>query len=86
MAAVVAEKMVDAAIEWMVQSILGNLFNEKQEAWIHGVELADDVHKLKSAMRYVQMVVEAVKGRKIENVPLGMSLGDLLSCCTTQRM
>lgn len=69
--------VVDAAIGWLVQSILGNLFTEKLEAWDRRVGLADDVEKLKSDMRYVQMVLAAARGRKIENGPLMQSLGDL---------
>uniref|UniRef100_K3YES4 NB-ARC domain-containing protein n=1 Tax=Setaria italica TaxID=4555 RepID=K3YES4_SETIT len=69
--------VVDAAIGWLVQSILGNLFTEKLEAWTRRVGLANDVEKLKSAVRYVQMVVAAAKGRKIENEPLARSLSDL---------
>ncbi|OQU82364.1 putative disease resistance protein RGA4 isoform X1 [Sorghum bicolor] len=69
--------MVDAAIGWLVQGILGNLFTEKLEAWTERIGLADDVDKLKSDMRYVQMVVAAAKGRRIENEPLAQSLADL---------
>ena len=69
--------MVDAAIGWLVQGILGNLFTEKLEAWTQRIGLADDVDKLKSDMRYVQMVAAAAKGRKIENEPLAQSLADL---------
>jgi hypothetical protein len=69
--------VVDAAIGWLVQSILGNLFNEKLEAWTRRVGLANDVDKLKSAVKYVQMVVAAAKGRKTENEPLARSLADL---------
>lgn len=68
---------MDAAIGWLVQSILGNCFNEKLEAWTCTVGLADDVEKLKSAMRYVQMVLDAAKGRNIKSEPLENSLGDL---------
>ncbi|CAD6262241.1 unnamed protein product [Miscanthus lutarioriparius] len=69
--------VVDAAIGWLVQGILGNLFTEKLEAWTQRIGLADDVDKLKSDMRYVQMVAAAAKGRKIENEPLAQSLADL---------
>lgn len=68
--------VVDAAIGWLVQSIMGNCFTEKLEAWTCSVGLADDVEKLKSAMRYVQMVLDAAKGRKIKST-LENSLGDL---------
>ncbi|CAL5025381.1 unnamed protein product [Urochloa decumbens] len=69
--------VVDAAVGWLVQSILGNLFTDKLEAWTRRVGLSNDVEKLKSAVRYVQMVVAAAKGRKIENEPLARSLADL---------
>ncbi|KAL6638425.1 hypothetical protein ACP70R_023920 [Stipagrostis hirtigluma subsp. patula] len=69
--------VADAAIGWLVQIILGSLFNERLEAWIHGVGLGDDVEKLKSDMRYVQMVLAAAEGRRIDNKPLAQALGDL---------
>ncbi|CAO2148233.1 unnamed protein product [Urochloa humidicola] len=69
--------VVDAAIGWLVESILGSFFTERMEAWIRGVGLADDVEELKAAVRSVQMVVAAAKGRKIENEPLVQSLDDL---------
>ncbi|CAN6276961.1 unnamed protein product [Urochloa humidicola] len=69
--------VVDAAIGWLVESILGNLFTDKLEAWTRRAGLSNDVEKLKSAVRYVQMVVAAAKGRKIENEPLAWSLADL---------
>ena len=68
---------VDAAIGWLVQSIMGNCFTEKLEVWTRSVGLDDDVEKLKSAMRYVQMVLDAANGRKIKSEPLEYSLGDL---------
>ncbi|KAL6599891.1 hypothetical protein ACP70R_045542 [Stipagrostis hirtigluma subsp. patula] len=55
----------------------GSLFNERLEAWIHGVGLGDEVEKLKSDMRYVQMVLAAAEGRRIDNEPLARALGDL---------
>ncbi|CAL4994730.1 unnamed protein product [Urochloa decumbens] len=66
--------LVDAAIGCLVESILGYFFIGKLEAWIHGVGLADDVEELKAAVRLVQMVVAAAKGRKIENEPLARSV------------
>ncbi|KAL6623615.1 hypothetical protein ACP70R_033494 [Stipagrostis hirtigluma subsp. patula] len=69
--------VADAAIGWLVQIILGSLFNERLEAWIHGVGLGDEVEKLKSDMRYVQMVLAAAEGRRIDNKPLAQALGDL---------
>ncbi|XP_066341144.1 disease resistance protein RGA2-like [Miscanthus floridulus] len=69
--------VVDAAICWLVQSILGSFFTEKMEAWARGVGLADDVENLKSEMRNVEMVLAAAEGRRIENKPLARSLHDL---------
>ncbi|CAN6374721.1 unnamed protein product [Urochloa humidicola] len=69
--------VVDAAIGWLVESILGNFLGGSFEAWIRGVGLAEDVEELKAAVRSVQMVVAAAKGRKIENKPLARSLDDL---------
>jgi hypothetical protein len=69
--------VVDAAIGWLVQSILGNLFTEQIEAWARGVGLANDVENLKSEMRNVEMVLAAAEGRRIENKPLARSLHDL---------
>ncbi|XP_062226795.1 disease resistance protein RGA2-like isoform X2 [Phragmites australis] len=72
----VREAVVEAAIGWLVESVM-NLFTEKLVAWTHKVGLADDVEELKSAMRYVQMVLAAANGRKMENEPLAQSLSDL---------
>ncbi|CAO2152149.1 unnamed protein product [Urochloa humidicola] len=69
--------VVSAAIGWLVESILGNFFTGKLEAWVRGVGLADDVEELEAAVRSVQMVAAAAKGRKIENEPLARSLSDL---------
>jgi hypothetical protein len=69
--------VVDAAIGWLVQSILGSFFTGKMEAWIHEIGLAKDVEKLKFEMRNVEMVLAAAEGRKIDNKPLARSLEDL---------
>ncbi|CAN6374715.1 unnamed protein product [Urochloa humidicola] len=69
--------VIDAAIGCLVESILGYFFIGKLEAWIRGVGLAEDVEELKAAVRSVQMVVAAAKGRQIENEPLLRSLDDL---------
>ncbi|XP_062226797.1 putative disease resistance protein RGA4 isoform X2 [Phragmites australis] len=67
----------EAVIGCLVESVLNLCFSEKLVAWTRKVGLADDVEKLKSAMRYVQMVLAAANGRKIENQPLAQSLSDL---------
>ncbi|KAM0872901.1 hypothetical protein ACQ4PT_038368 [Festuca glaucescens] len=69
--------VVDAAIGWMVQSILGSFFTGQMEAWTREVGLAEDVKKLKFEMRNVEMVLAAAEGRRIDNKPLARSLDDL---------
>ncbi|KAM0872250.1 hypothetical protein ACQ4PT_038838 [Festuca glaucescens] len=70
-------KVVDAAIGWMVESILGSFFTGQMEAWTREVGLAEDVEKLKFEMRNVEMVLAAAEGRRIDNKPLARSLDDL---------
>ena len=67
----------DAAIGWVVEGILGSLFTEKMEAWSREVDLDGDVENLKSAMRFIDMVVSAARGRKLQNEGLCRSLLDL---------
>ncbi|KAK1685479.1 hypothetical protein QYE76_046327 [Lolium multiflorum] len=69
--------VVDAAIGWMVQSILGSFFTGQMEAWTREVGLAEHVEKLKFEMRKVEMVLAAAEGRRIDNKPLARSLDDL---------
>ncbi|KAF7003718.1 hypothetical protein CFC21_103974 [Triticum aestivum] len=69
--------VVDAAIGWLVESILGSFFTGQMEAWTHEIGLAEDVEKLKFEMRYVEMVLAAARGRRIDNMPLAQSLADL---------
>lgn len=69
--------VVDAAIGWMVQSILSSFFTGQMEAWTREVGLAEDVDKLKFEMRKVEMVLAAAEGRRIDNKPLARSLDDL---------
>ncbi|KAJ1274038.1 hypothetical protein BS78_05G032700 [Paspalum vaginatum] len=69
--------VVDAAIGWLLQNILESLFTRQMEAWSHAVGLAEDVDKLKSEMRKVQMVLAAAGGRRFENKPLSQALDDL---------
>ena len=69
--------VVDTAIGWLVESILGSFFTGQMEAWTHEIGLAEDVEKLKFQMRYVQVVLAAAKGRSIDNMPLAQSLDDL---------
>lgn len=69
--------MVDAALGWMVQSILGSFFNEQMRVWTHEVGLAEHVTMLESEMKSVQMVLAAAEGRSIDNKPLSDSLDEL---------
>ncbi|KAF7011112.1 hypothetical protein CFC21_025456 [Triticum aestivum] len=69
--------VVDAAIGWLVQSILDSFFTGRMEAWTRKIGLAEDVEKLKFQMRDVQMVLAAAEGRRIDNMPLALSLDDL---------
>ncbi|VAH36715.1 unnamed protein product [Triticum turgidum subsp. durum] len=66
--------VVDAAIGWLVQSILGSFFTGQMEVWTREIGIDEDVEKLKFQMRYVEMVLAAAKGRKIDNMPLTQSL------------
>jgi hypothetical protein len=65
---------LEAAIAWLVQTILATLLMDKLEEWIRQVGLSDDVEKLKSEIRRVGMAVSAVKGRANGNEPLAQSL------------
>nr|AVK42829.1 truncated Sr21 [Triticum monococcum] len=69
--------VVDATIGWLVQSILDSFFTGRMEAWTREIGLAEDVEKLKFQMRDVQMVLAAAEGRRIDNMPLALSLDDL---------
>ncbi|WVZ87191.1 hypothetical protein U9M48_033871 [Paspalum notatum var. saurae] len=55
--------MVDAAVGWLVQSILGSLLTDKLEAWALEVGLAGDARRLKREMRGVEAVLAAARGR-----------------------
>ena len=68
----------EAAIAWLVQTILAALLIDKLDAWIRQVGLADDVEKLKSEIRRVKMVVSTVKERGIRNESLDESLALLV--------
>ncbi|WVZ87173.1 hypothetical protein U9M48_033859 [Paspalum notatum var. saurae] len=55
--------MVDAAVGWLVQSILGSLLTDKLEAWARDVGLAGDARRLEREMRGVEAVLAAARGR-----------------------
>jgi hypothetical protein len=68
---------MEAAIAWLVQTILATLLIDKLDAWIRQVGLADDVEKLKSEVERVEMVVGDVRGRAAGHRLLARSLARL---------
>ncbi|KAM3389876.1 hypothetical protein ACQJBY_011805 [Aegilops geniculata] len=68
------DSSLEAAIAWLVQTILATLLMDKMEEWIRQVGLADDVERLQSEVERVEMVVAAVKGRAAGNRPLSRAL------------
>ncbi|KAF7011140.1 hypothetical protein CFC21_025479 [Triticum aestivum] len=68
------DSFVEAAIAWLVQTILATLLMDKMEEWIRQVGLADDVERLQREVERVDMVVAAVKGRAAGNRPLSRAL------------
>ena len=68
---------MEAAIAWLVQTILATLLMDKMDDWIRQVGLADDVERLQSEVERVDMVVAAVKGRAAGNRPLSRALARL---------
>ncbi|XP_037482411.1 uncharacterized protein LOC119361181 [Triticum dicoccoides] len=65
---------MEAAIAWLVQTILATLLMDKMEEWIHQVGFGDDVERLQSEVERVDMAVAAVKGRAAGNRPLYRAL------------
>uniref|UniRef100_A0A0D3G0I0 NB-ARC domain-containing protein n=1 Tax=Oryza barthii TaxID=65489 RepID=A0A0D3G0I0_9ORYZ len=65
-----------AAIGWLVESVLGSLFTDKLSSWLRRVNLDNDVEELVSEMRNVAVVLEAAKGMKVgdQNEPMAVSL------------
>uniref|UniRef100_A0A0E0JUQ8 NB-ARC domain-containing protein n=1 Tax=Oryza punctata TaxID=4537 RepID=A0A0E0JUQ8_ORYPU len=70
-------EVASAAVEWVVQSILGSFFTGHLQVWIHEVGLTEVVQGLESAMRSMQMVLATIDRRKIDNGPLSESLNEL---------
>lgn len=60
-----------------MQNILGFLLTDKLRSWLKQVNLEEDVNKLISEMESVDMMLEFVKGRKIDNEKLTGSLCNL---------
>lgn len=69
--------VIDAAIGWLVHTILGSLFTEQIAAWTQKIGLSEDVEKLELEMRNMEMVLSAAEGRRIENISLAKQLGHL---------
>ena len=71
--------MVDAAVGWLVQSILGSLLTDKLEAWAREVGLTDDARRLEREMRGVEAVLAAARGRVLvsRNEALAQSMEEL---------
>ncbi|KAL5227804.1 hypothetical protein ABZP36_016069 [Zizania latifolia] len=69
--------VVDAAIGWMMQTILGNFFSPQMQAWNHQAGLAEDVEMLESEMKSVQILLAAAEGRRIDSSPLSDSLHEV---------
>uniref|UniRef100_A0A453CZG0 BED-type domain-containing protein n=1 Tax=Aegilops tauschii subsp. strangulata TaxID=200361 RepID=A0A453CZG0_AEGTS len=68
------DSSLEAAIAWLVQTILATLLMDKMEAWIRQVGLADDVERLQREVERVEMGVASVKGRAAGNSPLSRAL------------
>uniref|UniRef100_A0A453CZN6 Rx N-terminal domain-containing protein n=2 Tax=Aegilops tauschii subsp. strangulata TaxID=200361 RepID=A0A453CZN6_AEGTS len=66
--------LMEAAIAWLVETILATLLIDKLDAWIRQAGLADDIEKLKSEIRRIKMVISALKGRGIRKEALAESL------------
>lgn len=64
----------EASIAWLVQTILATLLMDKMEEWIRQVGFGDDIDMLKSEIRRVEIVADAVIGRAAENKTLARSL------------
>ncbi|CAM0902882.1 unnamed protein product [Alopecurus aequalis] len=58
---------MEAAIAWLVQTIVATLLIDKLDAWIRQVGLADDVEKLKYEVERVDVVIGDVRGRSAGN-------------------
>ena len=68
---------IEAAIGWVVESILGNFFTGQMQVWTREVGLSEEVEELETEMRSMQMVLAAAESSKIDNRPLSESLDEL---------
>jgi hypothetical protein len=68
---------LEAAIRWLVRTILGVLLMDKLDAWVRGVKLDDDVAKLKFEVERAESLIEDVRGRADGNRSLARSLARL---------
>ncbi|KAG8057915.1 hypothetical protein GUJ93_ZPchr0002g23079 [Zizania palustris] len=69
--------VVDTAIGWMVETILGSFLPPQMQEWTQQAGLAEDVAMLESEMKSVHILVAAAQGRRIDSSPLSDSLHEL---------
>ena len=67
----------EAAIGWVVQSILGSFFTEQMQVWSHDVGLDEEVDMLEFEMKRMQMVLAAAEGRRTDIRPPSELLDEL---------
>ncbi|XP_044967851.1 putative disease resistance protein RGA1 [Hordeum vulgare subsp. vulgare] len=68
---------MEAAIGWLVQTILETLRIDKLDAWIRQAGHAEDIERLRCELERVEMAVSAARGRAAVNEPLARSLARL---------
>ncbi|KAI5011060.1 hypothetical protein ZWY2020_013197 [Hordeum vulgare] len=68
---------MEAAIGWLLQTILGTLRIDKLDAWIRQAGHAEDIERLRCELERVEMAVSAARGRAAVNEPLARSLARL---------
>ncbi|KAG8057911.1 hypothetical protein GUJ93_ZPchr0002g23567 [Zizania palustris] len=72
-----AVTVVDAAIGWMVHTILESFFSPQMQEWIHQAGLVEHVEKLEAEMKSVQILVAAAERGRIDSSSLSDSLHEL---------
>ena len=65
---------LEAAILWLVQTILGALLPGKLADWLREAGLAGAIEELKYEVERMETVVNGVNGRAVGNKPLARSL------------
>ncbi|CAM0908506.1 unnamed protein product [Alopecurus aequalis] len=68
---------LEPAIQWLADSILASPLIHGHAPWVREAGLAEEMEGLKSEVKGVRLVVSAVKGRALGNVPLAESLVDV---------